>query len=166
MLHIFFSVVLHEERESKKYAAPRQLSKEIQKFVRKYGVFEKLRQCNRISAGRLRELKKSKDDNTSQLATELDEIARSNANLLLKDEQRLCRKLGIKTGRHLCYVRVYRKSGRVSAHWEAHTSSQQDVEHWWRIAPPNDHKKRTRLDEYFSHREDIDEGFQDETPSD
>ncbi len=148
------TVVLHEERASKRYAEPKQLSKELIQFLREHGEYEELRQCFRLSAGRLRKLKKSTKKDTARLATQLDRIARNNPNLLLRDEQRLCRKLGIKTGRHLCYVRFYVKSGRVAAHWEAHNSSQKDVEKWWRIAPPNDEIKRARLDDYFARDKD------------
>ncbi len=151
------TVVLHEERVSKQYATPKQLSKALIQFIKTQGKYEELRKCYRLSAGRLRELKKSTNNDTARLATELDRLARSNPNLLLSDEQKLCRKLGIKTGHHLCYVRFYITSGRVSAHWEAHTSSQKDVERWWKIAPPNDVKKRARLDDYFSSQRDKDE---------
>ena len=151
------TVVLHEERASKLYASPMRLSKNLIKFVKDNGDYEERRQCYRVSAGKLRRLKKSTDPDVARLATELDMIARANPSLLQTTEQKLCRKLGIKTGRHLCYVRFYTTSGRVSAHWEAHTSSQQDVERWWRIAPPNDVKKRARLDDYFLKKRDNDE---------
>lgn len=151
------TVVLHEERTSKRYASPKQLKKEFIRFIKAHGEYEELRKCYRISAGRLRNLKKSMNEKTAQLATELEKIVRSNPNSLMRDEQRLCRKLGIKTGRHLCYVRFYTKSGRVSAHWEAHTSSQMDVEKWWRVAPPNDVKKRARLNDYFLKAEENNE---------
>lgn len=148
------TVVLHEERASKLYASPVRLSKKLIKFVKDNGDYEEKRQCYRVSAGKLRRLKKSADPEVARFASDLDKIARANPSLLQTTEQKLCLKLGIKTGRHLCYVRFYTKSGRVSAHWEAHTSSQKDVERWWRIAPPNDVKKRARLDEYFSEAEE------------
>jgi hypothetical protein len=151
------SVVLHEERHSKLYASPKQLKKTLIRFIKDYGEYEELRKCHRLSAGRLRELKKSTNEKIARLASEIEKIARSSPNSLMRDEQRLCNRLGLKTGRHLCYVRLYNTSGRVSTHWEAHTSSQQDVERWWRIAPPNDVKKRARLDEYFSNERDEDE---------
>lgn len=159
------SVVLHEERASKLYTSPKRLRKELIKFVKDNGNYEERRQSYRVSAGKLRKLKKSPNLDVALLATELDKIARDTPSTLQAAEQKLCRKLGIKTGRHLCYTRFYTKSGRVSTHWEAHTSSQKDVERWWRIAPPNDVKKRARLSNYFSNREDNDKGFQDETPS-
>lgn len=84
--------------------------------------------------------------------------------MLLLDEKRLCKKLGIKTDHHLYYVRYYVRSGRVSSHWEAHTRFQNDVEKWWKIAPPNDKRKRARLDEYFSERGKSDRESLDETP--
>jgi hypothetical protein len=151
------SVVLHENRSSKQYASPNQLSDEIIKFVKKYGEYEQKRQCYRVSAGELRRKAKSTDLKLAHIANQLEKVTRSSPSTLLKSEQDLCRKLGIKTGRHLCYVRYYTKSGRVSAHWEAHTSSQKDVIKWWRLAPPNDVKKRTRLDKYFSEKRNNDE---------
>jgi len=67
-------------------------------------------------------------------------------------------------GHHLCYVRFYVRTGRVSAHWEAHTSSQKDVERWWIIARPNDIRKRARIDRYFYEKGKNNEESQDETP--
>ena len=119
-------------------------------FIQSLGEYEEKRMCYRLSAGKLRDLKKSNNEDLANLAKALDIITRGHPNTLLMDERKLCARLGIKTGYHLSYVRYYTKSGRVSAHWEAHTSSQEDVEKWWRIAPPNDAKKRSRLDEYFS----------------
>ena len=88
----------------------------------------------------------------AKLATELENISRNNPCALLLDEKKLCKKLGIDSGHHLCYVRYYVRSGRVSTHWEAHTRSQKDVEKWWKIAPPNDVKKRARIDSYFREK--------------
>jgi len=147
------SVVLHEERVAKEYAGQKHLSRDMVQFVKKYGRFEAKRNCYRLSAGRLRSLKKSKDPIIARLASELDKIARSNKNKLQLDEQKLCRMMGIQTGCHLCYVRYYSRSGRVSAHWEAHTRSQKDVKVWWKMAPPNDERKRGRLDRFFSDLE-------------
>ncbi len=159
------SVVLHEERATKEYAAQRHLDGSLIQFIKKHGVYEEGRKCYRLSAGRLRELKKSKDSSVAHLASKLDTIARSHKNALQLDEPKLCSNLGINTGRHLCYVRYYNTSGRVSAHWEAHTRSQKDVEMWWRKAPPNNVRKLGRLDRYFSGQENYDKEPQDETPN-
>jgi hypothetical protein len=73
------------------------------------------------------------------------------------DEQKLARANGIRTGRHLCYVRYYVRSKRVSAHWEAHTRDVQDVTRWADVAPPNDHRKRKRLMEWVKENREKDE---------
>ena len=39
-----------------------------------------------------------------------------------------------------------------------------DVEKWWKIAPPNDERKKARLEDYFSERDKSDRESQDETP--
>ncbi|MCK4567693.1 MAG: hypothetical protein KAU48_10320, partial [Candidatus Thorarchaeota archaeon] len=117
------TVVLHEERSSKKYAEQKSLKKELVNLIKDEGNYEKKRQCYRLSAGKLRKLKSHSDRRIARLATELENIARKDPCTLLLDEKKLCKKLGIKTGHHLCYVRYYVRSGKVSAHWEAHTSS-------------------------------------------
>jgi hypothetical protein len=143
------SAILHEQRAEKIYAGQRHLDKSLIEFIVNHGKYEKKRNCYRLSAGHLRSFKKSKNPMIASKAGELERIARSNKNKLQLDEQQLCRNLGIKTGRHLCYVRYYVESGRVSCHWEAHTRSQEDVELWWKKAPPNDVRKRTRLNDFF-----------------
>jgi hypothetical protein len=120
------------------------------------------RLCYRLSSGHLRSLKKSKDATIAGLASELDKIARSRRNRLQLDEQILCRMLGIETRHHLCYVRYYVRSGRVSAHWKAHTRLQKDVELWCRKAPPSDARKHRRLDRFLLGQEK--EEPQDEAP--
>jgi len=158
------TVVLHEVRSSKKYAKQKSLKKELVKLIIDKGQYEEKRDCYRVSAGKLRELKSDSNPKIRRLAIELDRIVREDPSTLLIDEKKLCKKLGIKTGDHLCYVRYYVRSGRVSAHWEAHTASQKDVEKWWKMAPPNDERKRARLDGYFEDREKSDKESQDETP--
>ncbi|MFX0108952.1 MAG: hypothetical protein ACFE7R_11750 [Candidatus Hodarchaeota archaeon] len=81
--------------------------------------------------------------------------------LCIIQERNLARTLGIATGYHLAYIRYYIKSRRVSAHWQAHTSSQKDVKRWWEITPPNDKRKNARLENYFKGNG---KEFQDETP--
>jgi hypothetical protein len=158
------SVVLHEQRVEKDYAGQKHLASNLMEFIKNHGKYERKRNCYRLSAGRLRSLKRSENTAVAQMADELERIARSSKNKLQQDEQQLCKNLGIKTGCHLCYLRYYVRSGRVSAHWEAHTSSQKDVEAWWKTAPPNDKRKWGRLHDFFTREVKDEEEPQDETP--
>ena len=168
-MHIKSSLFLKKKKVSghqstKKYAEQKSLKKDLIDLIKDKGNYEKKRQCYRLSAGKLRSLKSHSDKRIAGLATELDNIARKDSCRLLIHEKKICKKLRIETGHHLCYVRYYVRSGRVSSHWEAHTGSQKDVEKWWKIAPPNDKRKRARLDEYFSERGKSDRESHDETP--
>ncbi|MFQ5885494.1 MAG: hypothetical protein ACE5IO_10395, partial [Thermoplasmata archaeon] len=146
------TVVLRETRESRKYASVELVSPKMVQMIVDKGQYEEKRKCHRLSAGDLRDLKYTGDPDLASLAEELDRLVRERPPRLMIDEQELCKSNGISTGRHLCYVRYYTRSKRVSAHWEAHTRSQQDVELWWRVAPPNDLRKRRRLKEGVEKR--------------
>ncbi len=143
------TVVHQDPRESKRYTGIGTLRDELIQFIIDRGVYEKKRQCHRIAAGTLRDIAESGDDKDSKIASELDAIIRGVESSLLQDERRLAATFGIRTGYHLAYVRYYVRSKRVSAHWQAHTSSQADVEKWWRAAPPNDDRKSARLRAHF-----------------
>ena len=123
----------------------RELDENIIQLIREYGQYEEKRECWRLPAGDLRDLTFDVNQQIAVLANALNRIIRKNPPKLLLDEQKMCRQLGINTGHHFCYVRYYKRSGRVSAHWEAHTRSQKDVTKWWNIAPPNHKEKYDRL---------------------
>jgi len=81
------TVVLHEERESKRYAGQRHLKRALIQLVKDHGEYEKLRQCYRLSAGKLSSLKKYAHSKIANLATELEKIVRDNESTLLLDER-------------------------------------------------------------------------------
>jgi hypothetical protein len=149
------TVVLYDDMKEKFYGRVQLANEDHAYLIVEHGAFEEKRQCFRLGMGRLRELAESGKQPTSMMALEILSLIATNPSRLLEDERKVCSKRGIKTNVHPSYVRFYVRTGRVSLHWEAQTSSRKDVALWGLLALPNDVRKRRKFLEWMKENKDV-----------
>ncbi|MHA2136142.1 MAG: hypothetical protein ACW99J_19960 [Candidatus Thorarchaeota archaeon] len=146
------TVVLFDERKERLYGRIAKIGQDHIDLVLAHGKFEEEKQSFRLTMGVLRDLMNSSDKDKSLLAKELMDVVTMNPSAFLEDERRLCSMNQIKTNVHASYIRFYLKTERVSLHWEAQTSTADDVVRWYQLAPPNDVRKRKKMHDWVSSR--------------
>jgi hypothetical protein len=116
--------------------------------TKKYGKKDLQEKCKVLRRGRIRSLINSDNKEVATFARKLWHIVSTNPPMLLQDEIHLIRSLGVSMHKIWCEVTLY-KTGRVSVSWTARTQSQHDTARFALLAPCNDLKKRTLLQDWM-----------------
>jgi hypothetical protein len=102
-----------------------------------------------LSFGALERLQQSENQNHSQAAKNLVQTISNSPNSLIEDERRLAENLGIKITLSPTSVKYFPKSDRVSIKYTACTTSKSDAIRWGEICPPNDDRKRNKVESWL-----------------
>ena len=69
---------------------------------------------------------------------------------MLEDEAELARRLGVNIETYPKDVTFSKTTGRFSINWVAHSYRKDDLLRWGLLAPPNDERKRKKLDDWLA----------------
>ncbi|MHA1138239.1 MAG: hypothetical protein ACTSSE_17305 [Candidatus Thorarchaeota archaeon] len=102
-----------------------------------------------LSMGELDRMCESSDSKRSQVAKSLREAVLNSPNNLIEDEKKIAESLGIEINLSPVSVKYYPRSGRVSVKHTATTASKEDAAKWGKMCPPNDERKRKKVEEWL-----------------
>jgi hypothetical protein len=101
------------------------------------------------------DLVRSSDQVLATTSTRLLYSIFKESNQLIRDERRICTRLGINTRIQPEILTYYVDTGRFSSSWVLYTSSLRDAMKWALKAPPNDVFKYSRVREFIESRPDL-----------
>lgn len=132
------------------------------KQLKSYGMAEVIEKSVVLSRRKLRALREKTEQ--AEEANKLLKIINDNRPLLLVDERKLLRSIGINTAINWREITLY-ESGRVSVLWQIRTQSQYDTALWGILAPPNDVVKFIKFQAWLEEKKSLVQQIQSDTPS-
>ncbi len=153
------SVVLDAGRKNNRYRFKPKISQASIQFVKDHtDVGWEKRNIIGISMPRLKELMKSENTKISSQAQKLMDTIHENPSNLIMDEVELSRSLGINVETYPKDVTYSKTTGRFSVNWAAYAYRKKDILRWGLLAPPNDERKKKKLEDYFAeHSDDVEQ---------
>jgi hypothetical protein len=153
------SVVLNAGKKSGPYDFKPKISNVEIQFVKEHtDIGWEERNSIGISMPELKEIMESNDRETSSLAQQLHKTIVENPSRLLDDEADLARTLGIKVETYPKDITYSKTTERFSINWAAYAYRKKDKLRWGLLAPPNDERKRKKLDVWFAkHSDDVEQ---------
>jgi hypothetical protein len=152
------TVVLDAGPKNEMYGLVPQLTKENRDFIRQYGTEKTVffqpdipSTHIRLSWKMLQELKDSQIPQERKAAERLIKIIESNPSNLLEDEKRICESLGFRITCKPVAICLW-SSRRTTFIWEAGTADINSALKWAHLAPPNDTRKRAKVEDWLHKR--------------
>jgi hypothetical protein len=102
-----------------------------------------------LAYGALERLQQSENHNHSLAARNLVRTISTSSSNLIEDERRIAESLDIKITLSPTSVKYFPKSNRVSIKYTARTTSKGDAIRWGEICPPNDERKRIKVESWL-----------------
>ncbi|MHA2383788.1 MAG: hypothetical protein ACXACT_14530 [Candidatus Thorarchaeota archaeon] len=153
------SVVLNAGKKNSRYDFKPIISQEDIQFVKdNANVGWEERNIIGISMPKLKGLMESENKNISDQAQNLMNTIRKNPSNLIMDEADLARSLGIHVDTYPKDITYSKTTGRFSVNWAAYSFRKKDKLRWGLLAPPNDERKKKKLDNWFAkHTDDVEQ---------
>jgi hypothetical protein len=102
-----------------------------------------------LSWNEVKQLRNSDDSRNADAAQKLHNSVEANRNILIDDERKLIKRLGIRVSVDPLEVAYYSETGRLSVKWRAKTADGESTIRWALLCPPNHPEKRDALDEWL-----------------
>lgn len=152
------AVVIDAGPKNKMYGLTSKLTVEDRAFIQRHGV-EKKNHFQpdftfthfQLSWKKLQALRGSKLLKVKKVAERLIKVIERNPSQLLNDETQLCESLGISIRLYPIAIHLW-PSERVTFVTEASTKNVESALKWAHLAPPNDRKKRAKVEEWLNTR--------------
>ncbi len=153
-------VVLRDPKRALEYGIENTASEKMAEFVRDKGnrsEDELFKVRYKLTKGTLDDLTYSTDAEVSQIARELKTIVNDNPPKLMVAEQNGLRQHGIETREYFAYVTYSENTGRLSGLWHYETSTLKDTMRVALKCPPDDIRKRSKVERWVESRPDLKE---------
>lgn len=142
-------IALHAGNKAERYQFISKIDKECIKFLLRFSTIKELTfgsssqviKVSQLSFNELDHLTEFHDVKVAKVAQRLKQRVLENPCLLIDDEARLCRSLGIGVVKYPRLIGLYKKSGRVSVVWRVYTRQKRDALRFGLLAPPHDLRK-------------------------
>jgi hypothetical protein len=145
------SVVLNAGRKNSQYDFKPIIREEDIQFVKDHtDVGWEERNIIGISMPKLKELMRSENGKISDQAQNLMDTIHENPSNLIMDEADLARSLGIHVDTYPKDITYSKTTGRFSVNWAAYSFRNKDILRWGLLSPPNDERKRQKLDDWLA----------------